>query len=82
MLASLNESRAVEGRKLVLQGLVHTVNGLPVANTSHHYLLLTSPARPLLALMQAVKQIEWSDAYFRSDIGWRAVARLRASASH
>ena len=27
---------------------------------------------------QAVKQIQWADAYYRSDIGWRAVERLRA----
>ncbi|PNH08815.1 Phosphoribosylamine--glycine ligase, chloroplastic [Tetrabaena socialis] len=25
---------------------------------------------------EAVKQIEWADAYYRSDIGWRAIARL------
>ncbi|GIM11906.1 hypothetical protein Vretimale_15361, partial [Volvox reticuliferus] len=28
---------------------------------------------------KAVKQIEWADAYYRSDIGWRAVARLQAA---
>ncbi|EFJ51688.1 hypothetical protein VOLCADRAFT_79479 [Volvox carteri f. nagariensis] len=31
---------------------------------------------------EAVKQIEWADAYYRSDIGWRAVARLKAPAKH
>lgn len=27
---------------------------------------------------QAVKQIEWADAYYRSDIGWRAIARMKS----
>jgi phosphoribosylamine-glycine ligase len=26
---------------------------------------------------QAVKQVDWEDGFYRSDIGWRAVARLR-----
>ncbi|KAG2450950.1 hypothetical protein HYH02_004222 [Chlamydomonas schloesseri] len=30
----------------------------------------------------AVKQIQWADAYYRSDIGWRAVERLRAAGKH
>lgn len=28
--------------------------------------------------LQAVKQIEWADAYYRSDIGWRAIQRLQS----
>ncbi|PNW78254.1 hypothetical protein CHLRE_09g404903v5 [Chlamydomonas reinhardtii] len=28
--------------------------------------------------LKAVKQIQRADAYYRSDIGWRAVERLRA----
>ncbi len=26
---------------------------------------------------KAVKQIQWDDAYYRNDIGWRAIARLK-----
>ncbi|KAL6754955.1 phosphoribosylglycinamide synthetase [Haematococcus lacustris] len=29
---------------------------------------------------KAVKQIEWEDAYYRTDIGWRAIARMKAAA--
>ena len=25
----------------------------------------------------AVKQIKWDDAYYRTDIGWRAIARIK-----
>ena len=25
----------------------------------------------------AVKQIQWDDAYYRTDIGWRAIARMK-----
>ena len=24
----------------------------------------------------AVKQIQWDDSYYRTDIGWRAIARM------
>lgn len=29
------------------------------------------------AAYEGVKQIDWQDAYYRKDIGWRAVARLK-----
>jgi phosphoribosylamine-glycine ligase len=30
---------------------------------------------PILAY-KAVKQIQWEDAYYRNDIGWRAISRM------
>lgn len=30
-----------------------------------------------LLFTQAVSQIQWEDAYYRKDIAWRAIARLR-----
>ncbi len=29
------------------------------------------------AAYQGVAQVQWDDAYYRKDIGWRAVARLK-----
>lgn len=31
------------------------------------------------AAYKAVHQIDWDDAYFRTDIGWRAIERLQAA---
>ena len=31
----------------------------------------------LLFLLQGCAQIEWADAYYRRDIGWKGVARLK-----
>jgi phosphoribosylamine--glycine ligase len=39
------------------------------------YLLVQQTVSGAMPL-QAVKQIQWDDAYYRSDIGWRAIARL------
>jgi phosphoribosylamine--glycine ligase len=33
------------------------------------------------AAYEAVHKIDWEDAYFRKDIGWRAVARLKEGAA-
>jgi phosphoribosylamine--glycine ligase len=33
------------------------------------------------AAYEAVGKIDWGDAYYRKDIGWRAVARLREGAA-
>lgn len=33
------------------------------------------------AAYEAVKKVDWEDAYYRTDIGWRAVARLREAAA-
>jgi phosphoribosylamine--glycine ligase len=30
---------------------------------------------------EAVRAIDWEDGFYRTDIGWRAVARLKAGAS-
>ena len=45
---------------------------------SPHIRTNRSPPPPATTPPQAVKQIQWADAYYRSDIGWRAVERLRA----
>jgi phosphoribosylamine--glycine ligase len=63
-----------------LAGTALDANGQLVASGGR-VLGITALGKEVAAAQEAayegVKAIDWSDAYYRKDIGWRAVARLK-----
>ncbi len=60
------------GTKLDASGQL-VANGGRVLNVTA---LGADVAEAQAAAYRAVKQIQWDDAYYRNDIGWRAIARM------
>jgi phosphoribosylamine--glycine ligase len=76
----INKTDKVTGAKVFHAGTALDAAGRLVSAGGR--VLGVTALGPDVALAQAaayegVKQIDWQDAYFRRDIGWRAVARLK-----
>jgi phosphoribosylamine--glycine ligase len=77
---AINNTEAVSTAKVFHAGTALDANGQLVASGGR-VLGVTALGKDVAAAQEAayegVKAIDWSDAYFRKDIGWRAVARLK-----
>lgn len=76
----IRNTEAVTGAKVFHAGTASNADGELVA-AGGRVLGVTAlggdVAKAQAAAYEGVKQIEWDDAYYRNDIGWRAVARLK-----
>jgi phosphoribosylamine--glycine ligase len=77
---AINKTDAVTTAKVFHAGTALDASGQLVASGGR-VLGITALGKDVAAAQEAayegVKAIDWQDAYYRRDIGWRAVARLK-----
>lgn len=80
-IAGLEAAEAASGAKIFHAGTADGPDGSSLVSAGGRVLGVTALGNDVAAAQtaayDAVHRVDWADAYYRSDIGWRAVARLR-----